>query len=170
MALTLIEEERLANAKALFAKRKYGACVETFSEFALRGNVASAVALGEIYFRGGGGVTRDYSKARCWLEKVDGFVFSPTASYKLGLIYYKGLGVDADYKKAYSFFRKLALRRLPHGLVMVGLMHKDGEGVLFKPRLAQTCFRAALNGGLNFIERCSVVWMILVNCKNVTRG
>lgn len=171
MKLTAEDKERLASAKLFLGQRDYGACIETFNEFAQRGDIASAAALGEIYFRGGRGVVRDYSKARYWLEKVDNFVFSPPAVYKLGLIYYKGLGVKVDYNKAYILFRKLALKRSPHGLVMVGLMHKDQEGVLFKPRLAQTCFRAAFkSNGLNFVERCSVGWMILANCGNAIRG
>lgn len=171
MNLTAQDKERLTSAKRLLEQRDYGACIETFNEFAQQGDIASAAALGEIYFRGGNGVARDYSKARYWLEKVDNFVFSPPAAYKLGLIYYRGLGVNVDYDKAYIFFRKLALKRLPRGLVMVGLMHKDQEGVLFKPRLAQTCFRAALKShGLNFVERCSIAWMILANCGSATRG
>jgi len=171
MNLTAQDKERLTSAKQLLSKRDYGACIQAFNEFAQRGDVVSAAALGEIYFRGGNGVARDYSKARYWLEKVDNFTFSPPAIYKLGLIYYKGLGVSVDYEKAYALFRRLALKRLPHGLVMVGLMHKDKEGVLFKPRLAQTCFRAVLkSNGLNFIERCSVAWMILGNCGDVLRA
>lgn len=170
MKLTTLEKERLATAKESWERKDYGAYVETFTEFAERGDIAAAAALGEIYFRGGNGVTRDYLKAKHWLEKVDNFVFSPPTVYKLGLIYYKGLGVVVDYEAAYIFFRKLALKRFPRGLVMVGLMHKDQEGVLFKPRFAQVCFRAALRtGGLNFVERCSVIWMIWANWWNVRR-
>ena len=171
MNLTAQDKEHLTSAKQLLAKRDYGECIQTFNEFAQRGHIASPAALGEIYFRGGNGVLRDYSKARYWLEKVDNFTFSPPTVYKLALIYYKGLGVSVDYEKAYALFRRLALKRLPHGLVMVGLMHKDKEGVLFKPRLAQTCFRAALkSNGLNFVERCSVAWMILGNCGDAMRA
>lgn len=165
MRLTERDIERREFAKKLLSKNDYGACVDVFNEFAQRGDLVSAAALGEIYFRGGNGVLRDYIKSRYWLEKVAHFVFTPDSAYKLGLIYYRGLGVNIDFKVAYSFFRKLALARMPRGLVMVGVMHRNREGVIFKPRLAQTCFRAALkNKDLNIVERFSVTWMLVAGC------
>ena len=50
------------------------------------------------------------------------------AQFKLGLIYYKGQGVQPDYLEALNWFKKAALQGHPLGQYNVGYMNEKGEG------------------------------------------
>lgn len=50
------------------------------------------------------------------------------AQFKVGLIYYKGQGVQSDYPEALNWFKKAALQGHPLALYNVGYMNEKGEG------------------------------------------
>jgi TPR repeat protein len=50
------------------------------------------------------------------------------AQFKLGVIYYKGLGVQPDYLEALNWFKKAALQGHPLARYNAGYMNEKGEG------------------------------------------
>ncbi len=50
------------------------------------------------------------------------------AQFKVGLIYYRGQGVPADYSEALNWFRKAALQGHPLARYNAGYMYEKGEG------------------------------------------
>jgi hypothetical protein len=125
------------------------------------GSIEAATALAHIYFYGGDGIQKNYETARHWLEVVNRDGYVPYAIYRLGNIYYEGLGIKPDFKIAYRLFRKIAVKGHPRGLLMVAGMQKKGYGVLKKPRSARVIFSHCLcDKRLNFAERAfALFWM-----------
>lgn len=109
--------------------------------WAAKGDVAACIALAHAYFYGGHGVDKNFVEARYWLEKI-GQEDDPTgfAPHRLGIIYYKGLGVLEDHHRAFKYFRRAALRGNTKSKMMVSSMQRDGDGTLKKPRAARTSF------------------------------
>ncbi len=62
----------------------------------------ACMKLGRIYLRGTGGVEKDFIKARQWFEQ--GLTYdNDNCSMDLSYLYFYGLGVDKDLKKALAF-------------------------------------------------------------------
>ncbi|MFQ5716426.1 MAG: tetratricopeptide repeat protein, partial [Nitrospinales bacterium] len=53
----------------------------------------------------------------------------PDAQYNLGVLYFKGIGMDRDNREALKWFRKAAEQGYPHGQGFLGLMYENGWGV-----------------------------------------
>jgi TPR repeat protein len=117
-----------------FDSKQYAKCLPGLEALAEQRDLEAAIMAGHICFFGGGGVRKDYSKARRWLEVVNDDGYLPYAAYQLGIIYYKGLGLASDHRAAYRLFRRGGLRGHAKSLVMVGWMQRDGDGVLRKRR------------------------------------
>ncbi len=109
------------------------------------GDIAAAMALGHIFFKGGRGVRKDYIAARHWLEKVSleddvtGFVAN-----RLAIIYYKGLGVSTDHDKAYKYLRSAILHGHRNSRVLLAILNKKGDGAFKKPHAARILLKASL--------------------------
>ena len=67
--------------------------------------------------------TKTLRDAKALAEKGD-----LAAQFKVGVIYYKGLGVPSDYREALSWFKKAALQGHPLAQYNVGYMSEKGEG------------------------------------------
>ncbi len=52
-----------------------------------------------------------------------------TSQYELGLMYYKGQGVEQNYDEAFKWFRLSAQKGLPDALYYLGLMYYEGKAV-----------------------------------------
>ena len=126
-------------------KGEFAPHVDELREHASQGNIASSIALGHIYFRGGDGVPKDYGEALYWFENVKleddvtGFVASHLAT-----IYYKGLGVTKNHRMAAKYLRSAALHGHSKSMVLFAILQKKGNGMLKKSRSAETILRASV--------------------------
>ena len=70
----------------------------------------------------------DYSKAhaefRRWAEQGDA-----TAQFNLGVMYYKGQGVQQDYAEAVKWWRQAAEQGEPDAQFLLGIAYENGYGV-----------------------------------------
>ena len=70
-----------------------------------------------------------------------------TAQFKVGLIYYKGQGVQPDYLEALNWFKKAALQGHPLAQYNVGYMYEKGEGTPQDYLEAAKHYRLSAEGG-----------------------
>lgn len=121
-----------------FEAKQYRKCVAGLEALAEQNILTAQIAVGHIYFFGGGGVRKNYTLARHWLEAVVDDRSCSYAAHRLGIIYYKGLGVPSDHTIAYKFFRNGGLRGHLKSLFMAAWMLKTGDGVVAKPHSSKT--------------------------------
>lgn len=109
------------------------------------GDIAAAMALGHMFFKGGRGVRKDYIAARHWFEEVSlkddvtGFVAN-----RLAIIYYKGLGVSKNHHKAYRYLRSAVLHGHRNSRVLLAILNKKGDGNIKKPHAARILLKSSL--------------------------
>jgi TPR repeat protein len=107
-----------------------------------KGDSAAMVALSSAYLSGKHGLQKDYVEAKHWLEKIDpGEDPIGYAPHYLGMIYYKGLGVHVDRRKAFVHFRRAALLGNRRSKWVVATMLSQGNGTSRKPVAAKTINR-----------------------------
>lgn len=106
---------------------------------------------GNLYEAGGVGVDRDYSKAMHCYEQSIRRVGSVGAYLGLIRIYYYGLGVSPDYKKAFEFCLILSEHENNmHANFLIGKMYLDGIGVRKDIDEARRYFRRSWKAGYIF--------------------
>ena len=109
------------------------------------GDIAAAMALGHMFFKGGRGVPKDYIAARHWFERVSlkddvtGFVAN-----RLAIIYYKGLGVSTNHHEAYRYLRSAILHGHRNSRVLLAILNKKGDGTVKKPHSAHVLLKSSL--------------------------
>ncbi|MBB6184648.1 tetratricopeptide repeat protein [Oleiagrimonas soli] len=112
---------------------------------ALLGDNSARIALGYAYFKGCGGVKKNYNNALYWFEKVElkydatGFVAN-----HLALIYYKGLGVARDQEKAMKYFRSASLHNHGASKILFAILQKRREDFSRKSRSAEILLRSSV--------------------------
>lgn len=70
-----------------------------------------------------------------------------TSQYELGLMYYKGQGVEQNYKEAFKWFTVSAQKGLSDAQFYLGLMYYDGKAVARNYSNALYLFLAAAKQG-----------------------
>jgi TPR repeat protein len=70
-----------------------------------------------------------------------------TSQYELGLMYYKGQGVEQNYKEAFKWFRLSAQKGFSDAQFYLGLMYYDGKAVARNYSNALYLFLAAAKQG-----------------------
>ena len=160
----MMKDNNSQRAPLLDAIRKgeFALHVDELRERAAQGNIASSIALGHIYFRGGDSVPKDYGEALYWFKRIKleddatGFVAS-----QLATIYYKGLGVAKNRRIAAKYLRSAALHGHSKSRVLFAILQKKGSGTLKKPRSAGTILRASVcDSSLNIMMRfLALVWL-----------
>lgn len=119
-------------------------------EAAELGHVQAQFRLAMQYYEGDCaiGLKQDYKEAAYWLEKAaeqdDNF-----AQYYLGLCYQNGEGVERDYEKAVSLFRRAADREYPQAeaIFELGRCYEEGLGVPKDMTLAVRTYEKAAQEG-----------------------
>lgn len=89
----------------------------------------------------------DYKSALAYWQPyaVNGDV---NAQYQIANIYHEGKGgVEQDYKKALYWYHAAAEQDHPKSLLLIGLMHCKGEGVLKSYKEAVPYIRSAYKNG-----------------------
>src|SRR5690606_41249596 len=74
------------------------------SNYDIENRPENMALLGNLYLMGAG-VSKDFEKARYWLEKADN-LNNARAAYLLGNLYAFGQGVSRDYAKAREYYQK----------------------------------------------------------------
>lgn len=102
--------------------------VEELETLAKGGDVGASYELGQIYFKGIGGVGVDYAKAKKYFEAAaeNG---STGANYYLGKIYYNGNGVETNHLKAKEYFEKSSSSDNVFSKYYLGKLYYWGDGV-----------------------------------------
>ena len=84
--------------------------------------------LGNFYYKGVGGVCRNYTEAAKWYRKAaeQGLAIG---QYNLGCLYRDGTGVPRDFTEAVRWFRKAAAQGDADAQYSLGRRYHHGEGV-----------------------------------------
>ena len=103
------------------------AAMKWYELAAAQGRFDSCYNIGNIFWRGGVGVERDYAKAVLWWQKdADGG--HPKAQFSLGRCYLKGEGISKDLAVARDWFKKSADQGNNDAMFELGAMIFTGEG------------------------------------------
>lgn len=105
-----------------------GINVNELEGLAKNGDIEAVYELGQMYFKGIGGVGVDYAQARKYFEiaaenGVQG------ANYYLGKIYYNGNGVQTNHLKAKEYFEKSSSADNVFSKYYLGKLYYWGDGV-----------------------------------------
>lgn len=89
------------------------------------GYTDAMVLCGDTYLEGTADVEPDYSNALICYQKA-AFKHCPYASYRLGWLYYEGLGVVQDQIKAWDYYQKAVAMQYADAMTDVGVFYRDG--------------------------------------------
>jgi TPR repeat protein len=132
------------------AKRQdYAGAFNFWKPLAERGHVLAQYNLAEMYSNGYGDLPQDYSEAERWLSlaAAQNLVH---AQFKLGWMYFQGLGGRIDYAKAAMWFKLAAKKGHASAQNNLAIMFEAGWGVPQDDVKAHLWFDlAALNGAPN---------------------
>jgi uncharacterized protein len=115
---------------------------------ALNGVDGAGHELGLVYEE-----NKNYTKAIYWyaLDDEKGYQKKHDSRFKLGNIYYHGIGVNKDYKKAFEYYEKAAfedgLKPPKDTKYFLGLMYQLGQGTPKDLNLSINWYEKAANEG-----------------------
>lgn len=114
-------------------------------ELAVMGNSGAAFRIGARYLNGDG-VSKDYEKAKKYLEMAASKNHAH-ALYDLGYMYLYGVGVDKDYMMAFDYFQRSAEFDFAPAYYIMGIMYYDGAGVKKNDKKAYEYCKKAFEKG-----------------------
>ena len=118
-----------------------------FTELDRDGEHYASTEIGHLYEVGGPGLARNYQEAAKWYRKAIFHLDDPFANARLGAMYYNGLGVTKDKKKAFEHLQKGETANQPDALTMLGLYFLLGVDTQPNLERAKVLFLAAANQG-----------------------
>ncbi|MGO4550258.1 tetratricopeptide repeat protein [Lysobacter sp. 2RAF19] len=148
----------------LFNAKRYSSCVNELESLAEYGSVEAAKAVACIYFHGGDGIPKDVGRAKRWLDASEGRDSTGRSSYMLGVMFYKGLGVEVDHDSAYRWFRRGAIKRHARSLLMVAAFQSERAGFIGKRQAAKVIYwHAVRDRRLDVMTRALTFyrWLVL---------
>ena len=112
------------------------------------GDPEAQSVLGYMYLTGEGSVLQDYSMALSWFSKAaeQGNWF---AQFKLGEMYYYGVGVNQNYAEALKWYRKSAAQGIMKAEFSVANMYRNGEGGEPNYKLALKWYQVSAEKGFS---------------------
>ena len=113
---------------AVHGRRNYETAVSKFRTAARNGSARAQTTLSARYYKGEGGVSRDYEKAFYWSSKAAAQGHAD-AQTMLGILYGQGKGVEKDHKQAAVWFRRAAEQGHATAQYSLGIQYFMGEGV-----------------------------------------
>ncbi len=124
------KELRLANqlGRAYLKAQRFEEALRVFKDAAGRGSPYATNEVGYLYYRGFGGVKKDYAQARPWFEKA-AQLGVPVSMTNLAFMYAHGIGVEKSEEKALVWMRKAEALGDPGALVQLAWYHADGFAV-----------------------------------------
>ncbi len=120
---------RYANqlGRAYLAARREEDAVRIYRDAAERGAAFATADMGFLYYRGWGGVARDYKAALLWSEK-GARLGVPMAMTNVAYIVGKGIGVPRDQAAARQWYTRALAMNEPSTLVSVAQAYNEGWG------------------------------------------
>ncbi len=105
------------------------------------GDITAQFNLGVInHYRG------EMKRAEYWYRRAALFRH-PQAAYNLGLMYYRGDGVDQSFEDAFRWMQTAAEADFPRGQLQLGIMYYRGEGTAKDPAQEAYWYREAAEAG-----------------------
>lgn len=152
--------KRLNGAMSLFSRDTADEALSEFLDLIDLGCDEAFSFVGNLYECGGRNVRRDYLKARFYYEQSIERVGSVAAYLGLIRIYYYGLGVECDYRKAFEYCSILANEENdPYANFYLGKMYMGGLYVDENIKEAMVYFDRSWGGGyvfgLTYLGLCS---------------
>jgi TPR repeat protein len=138
-------QDHVQSLLRLLDSGKYSECLEEFRKLALEDDVGAAMALAQIYLKGGDGIAIDVVEAKRWLEHVVMQIPLPRAYHELGILHFGGLGVPRDVKLGLRYFRKAALKGFKKSIYAVGLIYSDRREIEGRARSGRILLRSSLS-------------------------
>jgi SEL1 protein len=120
--------------------------VDYYKHAAEKGDVSATLMLGQVYFYGARGVTRDHRRALEFFRAAAA-QGDPTAQAHLGHMLIKGMGGRQDVTSAMGNLTAAAEAGSASGLNGLGYMHLYGLGVKADPDKARKYFNDAAEAG-----------------------
>lgn len=135
---------RLADqlGRAYLKAERYADALRVFKDAAGRGSPYASNEVGYLYYRGFGGLKKDYARARPWFEKAASLGV-PVAMSNLSFMYAHGIGTERDPAKAVAWVNRGVALGDPGSIVALGGYHLDGLGVPQDPAKARELFLRA---------------------------
>ena len=127
------------------AKEKCGnfhSILNNMQEQAEQGVVSSQFIVGKMYLQGKC-ISKDYHKARKWLEKAMAAGHTD-ASFYLGILYYDNNSPYKNYKEAFKLFKSVHEQGDVHATYYLGEAYLYGKGVKKNKKLAQRLLASAM--------------------------
>ncbi|MDK9697685.1 MAG: caspase family protein [Siculibacillus sp.] len=129
------KELRLANqlGRAYLKAERHADALRVFKDAAARGSPYASNEVGYLYYRGFGGLKKDYAQARPWFEKA-AQLGVPVAMSNLSFMYAHGIGIEKSEEKALHWLRRAEALGDPGAMVQLAWYHADGFGMPRDPR------------------------------------
>ena len=108
--------------------RSFKKAIECYEECTSKGLYLGYVRLGEMYSRGGDGITKDEEKAFDYFQRAADHSI-PLGFVRLGDCYKNGIGVESDTEEAIAWYNKAANRNYHEGFYKLALCYSRGIGV-----------------------------------------
>lgn len=148
-------DQRLEEAVKLCNARRFPAALSRLIQLIDEGCDEAYYYAGCIYEAGGNGVEKDLAKAIFYYEKSTQEYGSVEGCLALGRLYYFGIGVPKDHRKAFDLLTMIADEAnngRGHGIaqMMLGQMYGEGLGVQQNIATAREYFKKAANQGYVF--------------------
>ena len=122
--LRLADQLGRAYAKA----ERWSDALRVFKEAAGRGSPYATNEVGFLYYRGFGGLPKDYAQARPWFEKAAQLGVADAMS-SLAHIYAHGVGTTKNIEKAVAWLRRAEALGDGGAMVRLAWMNAEGEGI-----------------------------------------
>ncbi len=135
---------RLANqlGRAYLKAERYADALRVFKDAAGRGSPYATNEVGFLYYRGFGGLKKDYAQARPWFEKA-AQLGVPVSMANLAVMYAHGIGVERNPEKAVMWLRKGEALGDVGAIRAFAELYLDGLGVPTDPAKAKELYTRA---------------------------
>jgi CRP-like cAMP-binding protein len=124
-AMGLPGAARSGDPYAAFQEGDYETVLRLATPLAEAGDVRAQSTLGIVYYRGGGGVQRNYDAALKWF-RLAADQGDATAELHIGLMYLDGAGVPRDDTEEAKWFQRAADRGEPAAQYNLGALYANG--------------------------------------------
>jgi TPR repeat protein len=138
------KELRLADqlGRAYLKSERFEDALRVYKDAAGRGSPYATNEIGYLYYRGFGGVKKDYAQARPWFEKA-AQLGVPVAMTNLSFMYAHGIGVEKSPERALVWLRKAEALADTGAMVQLAWYYADGFGVDQDPARAKDLMQRA---------------------------
>lgn len=140
-------EKRWEKANECFNNSDKAGALFLLKSLASDGVLAAFREIGNIYELGGGGVDVDIEKALYWYKKSLDEANDAFGAYGLGRLYFRGNGIEKDYKKALWYFELALENNIEIASLMLARIFNSGLGIEKNIDKAENYYLKAIESG-----------------------